>query len=97
MSTRVLVVGGQLGGIELLELVAQQVDRPRIRVESDLVTGKSRTCQLEPAVSREVHRLVRGMLGHEHDQGVDVELQLRRACNGDVTEVRRVESAAVEA
>ena len=74
----------------------EQLDRPRVRIEADVVAGERRPGELEPRRGGRVHAAVSGPLHHEHDEPLDGEALAR--CRGDrnVPEVRWIERAAVE-
>ena len=77
-------------------LCAQQVDRARIWIEPHLVVRERSAGELEPRFRGALHILVTWALGHEHNEAQRIEVRLCRACNGHMSDVRRVERAAEE-
>ena len=78
-------------------LGAEQVDRTRVGIEPHVVIGERRACELEPRHRRQMDVLVTGALGHEHLEAGKFEPLFRRARDGDVAGVRRIEGAAEQA
>src|SRR5436190_7053148 len=77
--------------------LAQRVDRPRVRVELHLVTGKGDAREREPRVRVEFDTLVAGIGDDEDHEPLEPEVPLRALDHRDVAEVRRIEGPAEEA
>jgi hypothetical protein len=76
--------------------VPQQVDRPRVPVEADVLVRERGARELEPGFRIDVDALVPGSGSDQDDEVRQLEMRLRRLRERDVTEMRRVERASVE-
>ena len=74
----------------------EQLDGARIGVEPHVVVGECRGGEREPILDGRVDRTMPRTLVHEDDEPLDAEALPRGVGDGDVTEMRRVERAAVE-
>ncbi len=78
-------------------LAAEEIDRPRIRIEPHVFVGKSSARKLEPRLRRQPDVLMARRGGHKHDELRNREVLLRRPRQLDMADMRRVERAAEEA